>query len=471
MSKILRLLPIIGVIFLFLFLRFYNINDSFFFFNDMGRDMMVLQTWQETGKPPLLGPQTSALPFNQSAIYFYLLYPGFLLSKGNPISLVYTLAFIYLFSFLLGLYLLRKDKPLTKVLLIAFFFISIHPQYIIQGRYVWNPSFVTPFLIISIISFYLLLKKFSIPKTILFSAGIATAISISYSVAPLLIIFALYWLLFSRSNFKAIALSLFGALALINLPTIFFELRHRFFLTTALLTKNSPPQKDLAFVDRLNNLSQYVFSFSNQTLNISLFIASILLCLFLLYKNRQKRKNLQFVASFLYLGITILAFVTPITIQAHYIFAFTSLLFVIIAGLRPLVTVLSLVFFSLNYLQPTRLKQYFTTASRTTTQMEQCFRNYCDSFKEPTFVSVQSSLHPFHNGPEHRFLLKKAGCNIKDIETQNGQAEYMTVVVDQSTFDQNTNYYELSLLGSHQTVRTFPCQNNFYLVLIRKTIP
>jgi len=58
---------------LFVILRLYNINNSLFFINDTGRDMAVLQSWQNTGKIPLLGPQTSALPINQSAIYFYLL--------------------------------------------------------------------------------------------------------------------------------------------------------------------------------------------------------------------------------------------------------------------------------------------------------------------------------------------------------------------------------------------------------------
>ncbi|MFA5026122.1 MAG: hypothetical protein WC503_06465, partial [Candidatus Shapirobacteria bacterium] len=131
--------------------------------------MSVLSQWQNTGKPPLLGPQTSALAFNQSAIYFYILYPGYLISHGNPVSALYTLGFVYIFTLLLGLYLLRKDKNLTKVLLVSFSLISIHPQYINQFRFVWNPSFVTPFIISAIISFYLLTQKFSWPKMWIFS--------------------------------------------------------------------------------------------------------------------------------------------------------------------------------------------------------------------------------------------------------------------------------------------------------------
>jgi len=67
--------------------------------------------------------------------------------------------------------------------------------------------------------------------------------------------------------------------------------------------------------------------------------------------------------------------------------------------------------------------------------------------------------------------MKINGCDVKHIETQNGQAEYMTVVVDQSTFDQNTSYYELNLFGKNKIVKTFPCQDNFSLILIRKTTP
>lgn len=68
------------VIVFFIFLRVYRLPSTLFFFNDMGRDLLVLWESWEHKKPFLLGPQNSALPFNQPALYFYSLYPAFLLT-------------------------------------------------------------------------------------------------------------------------------------------------------------------------------------------------------------------------------------------------------------------------------------------------------------------------------------------------------------------------------------------------------
>lgn len=457
-------------LFLFLFLRFYNIHNSFFFINDMGRDMLVLQQWQNTGKPPLLGPQTSALPFNQSAIYYYLLYPGFLITHGNPMSSLYTLTVFYLLFFIIFLYLsIKKVIPVTSyLLLVTFYLISIHPQYIAQARFVWNPSFVTPFLIASIISFYLLLQKFSIKNLLLFSLSISLAVSISYSVAPLLIMFFIFWLLFDRRRFIFYLISIFLSFLIINLPTVFFELRHHFLLTTALLTKTTSVKVAPSILGQINNLSQNIFFTSNHNLNLFLFIATILTCLYNLFHFHSKTKSLPFLTSFLFVGITIIDLIAKIPIESHYIFTLTSLLFIIIATLPKFLNILIILFFSFLYLRSNYLTSYFKPARRTYTQMQQCFANYCSSFKESTFVSVQSGFLPFHNGPEHRYLMKLAGCKVVDIETENGTAQYMTVVVDDSTFGAKTSFYELDLFGKHQEVSRTKCLPNFEIVLLKK---
>lgn len=467
MLKIFKYFVPTFLVLLFIFLRFNNIDNSFFFYNDMGRDMSVLSQWELTKKPPLLGPQTSALPFNQSAIYFYILYPGYLLSHGNPISALYTLGFTYIFAFILGLYLLRKDKILTKVILVSFFLISIHPQYINQFRFVWNPSFVTPFIISTLISFYLLIEKFSKPKICIFSLSIAMAISLSYSVAPLLFAIFIYWLIFNRQKFFSFLTTLFASFFIINLPTIFFELRHHFLLSTSLFTKQSPTQNFISLPEKIYSLSSYVFMTPNQTLNIALLTAFIVLSIYLIVKNIKYPKTIQFISSLLFLLLTILTFITPVTVQAHYIFSFTSLIFIIISSLS--IPILSLILlFSLSYLSSTQLNYYFNKAPRTYNEMSLCFKRYCQSHQDSTFVTVQSNYHPFHNGPEHRYLLQKSGCNIKSIETENGQAKYMTLVLDNGNFDNKTNFYELEQFGKYKDLETFDCLPNFKIKVLEK---
>src|SRR5579859_5725503 len=131
----------------FLFTRFYKLPTSFFYFNDMGRDSLALLDWAQTGKPPLLGPQTSALPFNQGAVYYYLLYPLFRLMQHSPFSAILTSAIVYVVTFSALFYFLRNKPTQVRALFVSIFFITIIPQYIIQQRFVWNPSLATPFLL------------------------------------------------------------------------------------------------------------------------------------------------------------------------------------------------------------------------------------------------------------------------------------------------------------------------------------
>lgn len=466
MSKIIRLTVPILILSVFLFFRFFRLDQSFFFFNDMGRDMMVLEQWRVSGKPPLLGPQTSALPFNQSAIYFYLLYPAFLLTGGDPISPVYTLAVYYLIFFVVTLFLLRRDRRVSAIFLISFLLMSIHPQYITQGRFVWNPSFVTPPIILSIIAFYSLLQKYSHKMMLLFAFSLALAVCISYSIAPLLIAFFIFWLLFYRRHFFRFFIALFGSFFILHLPTIAFETRHRFALTTLLLTNSSPAQEGLLFTDRINRLSQFIIATPYQTLNIILLTMSILLAIYYVVHHFDNKKHLQFLTASLYLLLVTIGLITPVSTQSHYIFGFTSLLFLMIGSLKPLRSLVVVLGLAILYLSSQNLSNYFQPARRSVADLKNCFTRYCSAHQEPLFVSVQSSFHPFHNGPEHRFLLTRAGCKVKEIEKDRSVANTMAVVLDDDSYSADTKYYELDLFGPHQETDRLNCQSNLSIVTL-----
>jgi len=468
MPKIVRFLTPIFIIAVFLIFRFYKLDQSFFFFNDMGRDMMVLQQWRLNGKPPLLGPQTSALPFNQGAIYFYLLYPGFLLSGGNPISAVYTLATFYLVFFFGLLYLLRRDHRATFIFLFSFFLLSIHPQYITQSRFVWNPSFVTPLIITAIFAFHSLLNKFSHKMLWLFSLSIALAVCISYSVAPLLIAFFIFWILFYRQKFLSFFLAIFSSFFFFHLPTLAFEIRHRFTLTTLLFTNRSPVQEGLGFSDRIDRLSQFIIASPDQRLNLSIFVISVLLALYYAIHHRHSHKNIQLLVASLYLLLVIIGLITPVSTQAHYIFGFTSLLFLMIGSLKPLRSLFVGLIFTFLYVTGQNFWQYTKPSPRTVTDLQKCFVKYCSEHPEPIFVSVQSSFHPFHNGPEHRFLLSRAGCQVREIEKDTTQANTMAVVLDDGEFTDKTRYYELELFGKYKETSRLYCQPNLEIVTLER---
>jgi len=455
------------LLFIFSFSRLYHLTSSLFFFNDWGRDMLVLLKWQQSGLPPLLGPLTSALPFNQSAVYFYLLYPGFLLFAGHPISSVFTLIIFYLITLAFLFFFLKQHPKLTTSLLITCYLVAIHPQFITQNRFVWNPSFIPPLIFISVYSFYQLQKKYSLFSLWVFSLSISLATSLSYSAAPLLISFLIYWLIYSRKFLKQYLLSLFSGFFIFNLPTFTFEIRHSFFLTKQLFYQSPANQYNNDFISRLNSIISNLFFTNNQQLNQFLFLILLLIILIALFKLRHRR-GLLFYFSSLFLITLSTSLLLPLTFHYQYIFPLLCLSFLIIATLPKLLLLPILLLFSSIYLNPSRLKNYFQPAQRTYAQMDQCAKDFCQNFKEPIFISTQASFHTFHNGPEHRYLLRKNNCTVKDIETENGQAQYMAVIIDDSSFSPQTTYYELELFGKFMDRETIDCLPNFKIKVLKR---
>jgi hypothetical protein len=467
MKYIKYIIPIF-LVSLFLFLRFYNIKNGLFFFNDMGRDLLVLQKWQETGKPPLLGPQTSVMPFNQTAIFYYYLYPFYLLSKGSPLSALIANSFLYLSIYLIGLFIFKKNHQITNIINLCFFLVCIHPQYIIQNRFVWNPSLVTPLIFISIFSFYSLLNQYSKIKLWVFSLSLACAISLSYSTIPIFLALFIYWLLFNRKKFFPIFLSFISSLVILNFPTIIFEIRHNFLLSKNVFIKKLTDATGTSIINKFSNLSNFTINLPIPSVNFYLLILFILLSIIIFLKNYHNRQ-LQFFISFLFFSTLIFYFILPVPIHSHYIFPLTSTLFLLIANLAFLYKTIIILMLTWIYLSPLNLISHFKNASRTVLQMNTCYQKICQEIKEPLFVSTQSNFHPFHNGPEHRYLLKKNNCQILNIEDDAKQTNKMAVIVDGGDFDINkTKYYELDLFGPAKIKTSFQCQSNLTVHILEK---
>jgi len=385
------------LIFLFLFLRFYRINNSLLFQNDMGRDLLVLQEWQERGTPPLLGPPTSALPINQSPIYYYLLYPIFLLTQKSPLTALYLNALLYVGSFLLGLYFFHQNPRFQKILFFSFFLICLHPQYIIQSRFIWNPSLVTSFIITSVFAFYFWLTNSKNTILWLFSLSVALAVSLSYSIAPLLIAYLFYYLIFSRQKILRFFLTLTFSFGIINLPLLFFYTR-QFIVTKTFSIQGQAFQTGNNPVSKILDFGHYVFSLNNQPL-IFLFFILLIISLILIFLHSHD--NLKKYLSFLTLATVIFTLVSPFNLQAHYIFALTSLLFLFTSSLPTLLLLPIVIIFTFISLNPSSLQNYFQSAPRTYKQMNSCYQKFAKTSKSrplspfnPVFIHTTSVLKP-----------------------------------------------------------------------------
>ena len=446
--------------------RFYNIRTAFFFYGDQGRDMLVLWDWKTTGKPPLLGPQTGAIPMNQSAIYFYILYPLFLVFGASPVSSVYTIALFYIGCLAIGLYLLRGRKELQSVTLIIFFLSIIHPQYIIQTRYVWNPSFLPPLLSVAFINLFLLTEKFGFRKLFIFSISMALAVSLHFPAGAFLIASVLYICIFWKKFRVATIFSLIGFLILFNLPTLVFEARHGFLITKNLLGQEWIGTQQFTVVENIRRMAIFVFSTKIYVLDYLLLFSTLV---YGTYKFWKEPRKLGGIVGFLFISSFVITFASKMAFHTHYIFGFTTLLFMLIATSRSFAKWIIVFILGIIYLNPTQILNNYVPANRTMGQMKSCFQRVCADFKEPIFVSVQADFHPYHNGPEHRFMMKQAGCDVKYIEETSQRAELMAVVLENSDFIAGqTGYNELTMFGKATEIKRYNCQANFGVVILNK---
>ncbi|MDQ5951819.1 MAG: hypothetical protein QG639_1100 [Patescibacteria group bacterium] len=474
MSSRVLLFSSISVLILFLFMRFFLISESFLFFGDMGRDFNVLHTWLETGKPPLLGPQNSALPFNQSPIYFYYLMPFYLISNHSLYATLIATAVFHIAVFAIGMYLVKEEKSWSLSWIIVWLLFALSPQLIIQHRYVWNPSFVAACTALAFFSLIVLRKKMSILPLVSFVTSLALAVGFSYSAAPTAIVFVLSLpILFSFKNALKILGSTILAGLIIHLPLVFFELRHNFTLTNLMLHYEKLDQQTLPAGQTFWHIFELVFSVPQYRWLSLLSIMTIVLFIAVnkLWK-AQKPINPLLISVALLATNILLLILLPVTVQAHYIFGVVALLCISVAFLGVKTRLLLLTPLLLMWLQPSLFNQYFGQSWRTTEETIACAKQVCQQVSGPTFVSIQSAYHTYHTAPEFRYLFDKHGCEVINIEEPPelvSNVKQMLVVTESSSYDHGrTTFDELSKFGTSQYMGQIDCSEKLRVHVLHR---
>jgi hypothetical protein len=438
----------------------------------MGRDYLELLEWQQTKTPPLLGPQISILSFNQSPFYFYFLFPLYLLTGGSPFASTYTIILWYLTWFVSGIWLYRKDRTKMWQLVIIGLLFSVHAEVIRQTRFVWNPSFLPPLIIASLFVHQQLTKAWHQKTAWVLALTGSLAMSLNFSAVPIYLVLFFTLVYFRRKKIVHLMFMTLAGFGIWYAPTLVFELRHQFALTKLLFTGQTNPNALGTLTNKLVNIEQYILL----TPSHSIFLASVLLCtvigvgLVIYTKTRQasKRFELAFYSLNLLL-LTALTLISPITVEAHYIFGLLSLLVFVISLLPiPLGLLATLIYMVIWIISP-QFPQQFVKAPRTVADMQACYQTFCSSIRDPVYVSMESGLLPFHNAPEHRYLMIKSGCNVKDIIKTQSEAEYMAVVADSATYDHSkTAYHELTLFGPSREIDVVECSPNLKVHVLKK---
>lgn len=306
------------------------------------------------------------------------------------------------------------------------------------------------------------------------------AVSFSYAIAPVFMVLGLLLVFWWYPHWKKI-LQLWGALAasllLFQLPTLAFEVKYRFQLTRAVLFGDRPTQVGIDVSSKLRSLGELILG-GEQPWQVVLAVFLLFLLagnLWFIRKRRDQGKQSPltytvFLTAFpLLLGTFLLTLILPIAVHSHYIFGFTTLLFLLLASLESRLRVIGLAIFSVFWLQPFFTASMFEPARRTVHDLESCAELVCAEETQPLFVATESRHHTFHNGPEFRYAFAHAGCIVNALEQDPSSAQYLAVVEDDGEYQHGkSDFYELSLFGKSEVIRTYQCSAKMQVFILER---
>ncbi len=481
-SRIFLVTALFCLAIIWLVVRFYNLQQSYFFMGDAGRDAWVMWKWQNLGKIPILGPGVSALPMNVSPIYFYMLYPFYLVSGGNYFySQITLLVYCWFFIVVTGWLIIdKKEQHWSYCLLVLL--LTFSPQFIIQSRFVWNPSFIIAPLVTA---FYLLknaLKlenKFKIKLVIyLVVSGIlvALATSLNMSVIPGAIAFLVITIILFKRRFLYWFLGLISGMLFFYLPMILFELKYSFQISKrmmATIINGGMASIREPMMIRLEKIID--FSVNSLWLGVVILLFLIGFCGYKFIKSKTTEERKKLIKSNLFLatiGLLITIFfslIIPFNIEAHYIFC---VLFFMLIGLvnlpQPINSISSLliVFYWIFLLVVSPLdKQVF----RTVAELDICMNQISKKINEPVYVAVQSGVHLLHDGKEFWYGLAKQGVQVEEIYDGADKANLLVVINELATFTDGVDkFHELTLFGPAEVIERGECSQDWGWTILKK---
>jgi hypothetical protein len=220
---------LISILILFVFLRFWNIENRIGFDWDQERDAMVAYDMIVKHKPTLIGPRVVGPEGFFLGPYFnYIITPFYLIGNLNPVvSIILFLIFINLLFF----YLVWKLLPQVYeryVVIILLLFWSINPYLITFETSPWNPIMISVGVIWLI---YILKKIYEDNETrdwILLGLNLGIFFHFHFQYI-FIMLFSVVFILISRIKLKLKNIVYTKLCFLVTfLPLLFFDLRHDF---------------------------------------------------------------------------------------------------------------------------------------------------------------------------------------------------------------------------------------------------
>lgn len=241
------------IAFIFLVLRFFNIQNSINYGSDAARDFLVTWNMYVDKHPVLIGPP-SEYTVNGRQFFFgpapyYIILPALLVGDWDPLSVSYYVIFLNLAALLISLIILNKNIKEKTIIYSFALFCTVTPGIVTYTQSYWNPYFMFP---VSLLLVALIVKS-RVKKTnnlifllIGFLFGLGLQFHYSFIFA---IILSCVWLFFGQKTKLQPLLLLLAGFVIGFSPLILFELRNHFYnLNTMLLVMTHPSNAGTGFI-------------------------------------------------------------------------------------------------------------------------------------------------------------------------------------------------------------------------------
>ncbi|MBP8591007.1 glycosyltransferase family 39 protein [Candidatus Shapirobacteria bacterium] len=349
--KFLHWVPLVLLIFLSFFLRFYKLEELTTFLDDQGRDVLKAAQIIKEKNLPFIGPMASIGNVYLGPLYYWAIAPFLWLFNFNPVGPVVLVALLGVLTNILLFFFLWRYFDKTSAFFASFLY-ALSPLILQNSRFSWNPNPV-PFF--TLLWFILMLKFFDEEKgRWLFGAGICLGILLQlHYVTGLLLIFTvigfLFWLVKKsrRESFSASFLKPFGWLILgviiPLIPFILFEFKNYFLNTRAAWEFLFGGQKEGALlVNPLERALALLNRFLQELLGLSrpspipiIYFASTIFSLFLAGRKKlgEERNKVVFPAILILISTPLLlCLAVKDEIHLHYIGILYPFIFIIVAA-------------------------------------------------------------------------------------------------------------------------------------------
>lgn len=362
-----------------------------------------------------LGPLSSAnFPF--SPIYYYLLFPGLLLSGGNGISVIVSNSFIALLALSIYAYFQLKKSLIPTLFVILT--IGLSPWWMKTSSLLWNGHMYVPFIFLALTSLWF--------KTSLLIPALFFGISISMDFAAILalpILFYEWWVRVNRvKNFFRILLGLL----LPWTPILIFEIITKGFLTRQWI--QYPASAGLFFLPSTRNITSLI-----NAIGIPEALAYVTILISALTALKRERYWIIFISS----PLIFLMFVSPL--KQYYLLGLVCALTFIIVTILSSKKIGALIFTAiiLVYAQTINIPP-LTFTGRSIPRLEKVVKAFIqkdlDLTKQYAVISIIDSKNSAPQADDYRFFLRMNGVNTLSIDDYP-KADILLLFVEVPNFD------------------------------------